>query len=261
MGCTLIDEAAFGSEPDAIIPMSLGASKNQLSGDHEQLHPVVKSAGHSEFSNQHSISMFERFYGHHSAALVRFKINFRMVQLIAQFPGIIGYGYLASDASTLVKSAEYRYYDQWWNSDSAKSYRDARRSPEYGGAPRDQNQRIFINVKGGKSAPKVGGKSKRNFANINAICDFVMNLFAHQSTIEMAKIDLDKITILTPYKEELREISKQIKLRLRFAYPKIQRFPRLRTIDSTQGGENEIVLLAITPADQHNGCILGFLKQ
>ncbi|TGO34350.1 hypothetical protein BHYA_0201g00140 [Botrytis hyacinthi] len=120
-------------------------------------------------------------------------------------------------------------------------------------------RRLFINVKGGKSAPKPGGKSKRNFANINAIREYLLNLFAHQQTDDIEKIDLDKITILTPYKEELYDLTRQITVTLRVSYPSIKRFPRFWTIDSIQGGQNELILLGITPADQYNGALIGFL--
>ncbi|TGO12904.1 hypothetical protein BTUL_0080g00240 [Botrytis tulipae] len=257
----LTDEAAFGSEPEVLIPASLCASKNQYSGDHKQLHPVVKSAGHNEFSNQLGLSLFERFFNHHSVNLVRFNMNYRMCKRIANFPGIATYGFLASHPSTMVESETLKYYNQWWNSANAQPYRSARRNPEFGGPKDDNAQRLFVNVRDGKSAPREGGKSKRNFANINAVCDFTMNLFSHEPTVDVTKIDLDKITVLTPYKEELHEISRQLMMRLKTEYPKIQRFPRFRTIDSTQGGENEIVLLAVTPADQYNGGLIGFLSE
>ncbi|KAF7865603.1 uncharacterized protein EAF02_010026 [Botrytis sinoallii] len=257
----LTDEAAFGAEPEVLIPAALCASKNQYSGDHKQLHPVVKSAGHNEFSNQLGLSLFERFFNHHSAHLVRFNMNYRMCKRIANFPGIATYGFLASHASTMVESDTLKYYNQWWNSDNAEPYRAARRKPEFGGPKDDNAQRLFINVRDGKSAPREGGKSKRNFANINAVCDFTMNLFRHEPTVDVTKIDLDKITVLILYKEELHEISRQLMMRLKAEYPKIERFPRFRTIDSTQGGENEVVLLAVTPADQYNGGLIGFLSE
>ncbi|TEY65332.1 hypothetical protein BOTCAL_0141g00170 [Botryotinia calthae] len=257
----LTDEAACGAEPEVLIPATLYASKNQYSGDHKQLHPIVKSAGHNEFSNQYGLSLFERFFNHHSANLVRFNMNYRMCKRIANFPGIVTYGFLASHPSTMVENETLKFYNQWWNSDSAGTYRNARRAPEFGGTKDDSAQRLFINVKSGKSAPREGGKSKRNFANINAVCDFTMNLFSHEPTVDIAKIDLNNTTILTPYKEELHEVSRQVVFRFKAKYPKMQRFPRFRTIGSTQGGEIEIVLLAVTPADQHNGGLIGFLKE
>ncbi|KAF7874188.1 hypothetical protein EAF04_002860 [Stromatinia cepivora] len=186
---SLADEAAFGSEPELIIPAIL----------------LIKSTNHNEHSSQLAMSLFERFYDHDSVEIVRFKMNYRMPKVLARFPGMVTYGFLGSHPSTMVESDTLKYYQEWWNSDSAKPYRDARRESEFGGPKNDNPQRLLINVKNGKSAPRQGGKSKRNFANINAI-------------------------------------------------------PSIPTIDSTQGGENEIVLLAVTPADQHNGSVIGFIK-
>lgn len=258
---SLADEAAFGSEPELIIPAILSASKNQYSGDHMQLPPVVKSAGHNEQSSQLGMSLFKRFYDHDSVEFIRFRMNYRMPKVLARFPGMVTYGFLGAHPSTVVTSDTLKYYQEWWSSDSAKPYRDARRKSEFGGPENDNPQRLFINVKNRKCAPKQGGKSKRNFANINAVCDVIMNLFSHQHSIDITNIDRDKITALTPYKEELHEISRHVTMRLKMHNPKIQRFPRFRTIDSTQGGENEIVLLTVTPADQHNGSVIGFIRK
>ncbi|KAF7914754.1 uncharacterized protein EAE98_011453 [Botrytis deweyae] len=256
----LTDEATFGAEPEVLIPAALCASKNQYSGDHKQLHPVVKSAGHNEFSNQLGLSLFERFFNHHSVKLVRFNMNYRMPKEIADFPGTAIYEYLTTHSCTLEESDTYRYIRQWWDSDSAESYREARRAPEYGGLKNLQIRRLFINVKGGKSAHKQGKASKKNFANINAISDFLMNLFSHEPTNQIPKIDLDKITVLSPYKEEVTVLSTQIQTSLGIKYRGLKRFPRFRTIDDVQGGQNELVLLSITPADQHNGSLIGFLS-
>ncbi|TGO54017.1 hypothetical protein BCON_0114g00290 [Botryotinia convoluta] len=111
-------------------------------------------------------------------------------------------------------------------------------------------------------------KFRMNYCIVKEIADFpgivsYEYLGSHPCTEienDIEKIDFDKITILTLYKEELADMTKQITLALRTAYPALKRFPRFQTIDSTQGGQNELVLLGITPADQYNGAIIGFLS-
>ncbi|QSZ29339.1 hypothetical protein DSL72_003853 [Monilinia vaccinii-corymbosi] len=249
------DEAASAAEPDLWIAISLGCWKIITVGDHMQSHPEVKSAIHNEQSKQYGLSMFARFFHHWSAEVVRLRENYRMIDYISNFPGIANYGYLSAHLSTNAPTKAYEAFNKWWISDDAKEYRDRRREPVFGGLKNLQNHRLFVSFLGGRSAPKEGGKSKRNFANINAIRDMIVSLFNSDTTM-----DLDKITIMTPYKEELNEMSRQIVMSLRVDYPKLGRHPRFRTIDSSQSSENDIVFLAITPADQQNGGLIGFLR-
>lgn len=123
-----------------------------------QLQPVVKSHGHNEYSKQYGLSLFARFLNHHSARTTNLRNNYRMPKEIADFPGTSVYEYLPVHSCTS-ESDTYKYIRQWWNSDSAESYREARRTPEYGGPTNLRIRRLFINVKGGKSAHKQRGAS------------------------------------------------------------------------------------------------------
>jgi hypothetical protein len=260
---SLVDEAASASMTDALIPLTLGSRFNVLAGDDAQLRPVVRSMGHSEYAATFGLSMYARFYGHPLANTVRLKINYRMHENIADLPGILTYTFMACAQNTSVESDTFRWYKEWYESQNGGKYRLARRDPAYGNTKDESRiRRLFINVKGGKSAPKKGGSSKRNFANINAIIDYFISLIMHERVdASIPQLDTDKITILTPYKEEVAELTTQLRRRVTAIWPRFRRFPRFRTIDGTQGSENEIVILGLTPADRHNGSVIGFLKE
>ncbi|PQE06088.1 Helicase Sen1 N-terminal protein [Rutstroemia sp. NJR-2017a BBW] len=260
---SLVDEAAFANMSDALVPMTLGAKYHVLAGDHHQLQPVVRSMGHSEYAATYGLSAYAKFYGNPLANTIRLKINYRMHEDIADLPGILTYTFMACDPCTSEESITFQLFKEWYASQFAKVYRDARRDPAYGKAKDESRiRRLFFNVKNGMSAPKKGGTSKRNFANINAIVDFLISLVKNQSLDPNDPvIPMDHITILTPYKDEVTELTKQVRDRLRFTFEGFNKSPRFRTIDGAQGSENEIVILGLTPADRHNGSIIGFLKE
>ncbi|PQE13473.1 tRNA-splicing endonuclease protein [Rutstroemia sp. NJR-2017a WRK4] len=261
---SIVDEAASASMMEALIPLTLGSKYNVLGGDDSQLGPKIRSMGHNEFAATFGQTIFARFRNLPAVNTIRLKVNYRMHQEIAHLPGILTYTFMACAGSTNVESDTFTFYKEWYESGRGKLYREARRDPAYGQANNESRiRRLFVNVKNGKSAPKEGGTSKRNFANINAIIDYLISLLNHKSAhSSIPKIDPDNITILVPYKAELTELVKQVKTRLPKAIGKdLNGFPRFRTIDGTQGSENEIILLGLTPADSHNGSILGFLKE
>ncbi|TGO20621.1 hypothetical protein BPAE_0280g00080 [Botrytis paeoniae] len=121
---------------------------------------------------------------------------------------------------------------------------------------------MFVNVKNGESAPKPGSQSQLNHANINAIADMIMSIMKHQPFFGLAPLPFDKISIFTPYKVENRELVNQVKMGVRHVWgDEVGRFPLYTTIDSTQGGQNEIILLSSTPPNKTNGSKIGFLKE
>jgi len=58
------------------------------------------------------------------------------------------------------------------------------------------------------------------------------------------------ITILTPYKEEKAEIQKQVMMRINEKLPEQFNYPTTETADKLQGGENEIIIASLTPANE-----------
>ncbi|KAM3078359.1 hypothetical protein ACMFMG_006243 [Clarireedia jacksonii] len=259
---TTCNNAALLSEYN-YAPMAALVDEAAFASDHSQLRPVVRSFGHSEMAATFGLSAYAMFYGHPSVNTVRLKINYRMHEEIATLPGILTYTFIACAPNTYQESNTFQFYKEWYDSADGEMYRSARRDPAYGGE-KDVNRirRMFVNVQDGISASRQGSTSKRNFANINAICDYLISLIKHEPVKEgIQRIDPDNITILAPYKEEVTELAKQVKMRILPIWPTFVRWPRFRTIDGTQGSENEIVLLALTPADRHNGSKIGFLKE
>ncbi|TGO49712.1 hypothetical protein BCON_0203g00250 [Botryotinia convoluta] len=259
----LIDEASAGSEPDSYVPLAFKPRRSVLAGDLEKVKLLTRSSGHNEFADQLGLSLYERLYGNPTMPLYRLKINCRMHPDIAELHANSTYEWLESDDSTSIPSDEFKFFEDWWYSEPAKIYRENRRKPEFGlNIDESRIHRMFVNVKNGESAPKPGSQSQLNHANINAIANMVMSIMKHQPTRGLAPLPFDKISIFTPYKAENMELVNQVKMRIRHVWgDAVGRFPLFTTIDSTQGGQNEIILLSLTPANKTNGSKIGFLKE
>jgi len=132
-----IDEAAQSIEPDTLIPLTFGAQKVLLAGDHKQLGPVikcdlVKAAGLDRV-------LFERLMTH-KAKHTMLDCQYRMHPLIAEFPSQTFYeGKLETDDSVVqrhhkeaissfkknplrffdIKGAEEKSGTSWMNTEEA----------------------------------------------------------------------------------------------------------------------------------------------
>jgi hypothetical protein len=254
----VIDEAAFATEQDSMVPLSLGARSNVIVGDHEQLKPIVRSRGSNEFASQLGLSLYERFYGHFSVPLFRLKINYRMHPDIAELPGILTYEWLGCDPCTSIPSDAYNYFNEWYQSEAGESYREATRAPAFGGVADESNRVRWLNTIGGKASPKPGSTSLRNFANINAAVDLVTSLLNHQPSDDVPDLPGSSITIISPYKDDLDEMKKQLKMAIDLEMPRFLNVPEGSTVDKMQGGQNEIIILLIPP---HHCSLLDFLKE
>ena len=258
----IVDEAASATEQDTCIPLSLGSRFNVIAGDHEQLRPFVKSRGHNTFADSLGTSLYERLYGHHNVPLFQLKVNYRMHPDISELPGILTYQWLECDPRTEVESDEYKFWQSFWRSDDAKRYRGGKRAPAFGGSGSDSIRRFAFVSGGGRSAPKEGSTSLRNNANINIITDLTTSLLYHSPSDENIKqLAGHKITILTPYKESQTELEKQVRWGLQAVDSRFGNIPVVSTVDSLQGGENEIIILELTPANEFNGGLIGFLRE
>lgn len=87
----ILDEAAFGSEGESIIPLSLFPEKAVLAGDHEQLRPRIPCEPLHDRARQYGLSLFQRLVD--SQPLKRLDTNYRMHPIVAQLPGSITYRY------------------------------------------------------------------------------------------------------------------------------------------------------------------------
>jgi hypothetical protein len=249
----IVDEAAFGTEGDSLIPLSMRPTRVFLVGDHKQLRPIVLSAEQNEYSDQAGTSLFKRLVDC-GWYCYRLEINYRMHWRISLFPAAIMYDHLGNGANTYRCSDAYKACQEFWNSDSplAEHIRTNRVEPWDKSVGVGDCRRIIFNTRGSRSAPASGFTSLRNFGNINAIIDVVGGLSRHK---RIYQIDPKDITILSPYKGQKLELAEQLKLRL----PDVN-IQHLETVDSIQGGENEVVILDLTAAHEHHGGILGFLK-
>jgi hypothetical protein len=152
----IIDECTFGTEPDTCVALSLNAQWIFLTGDHQQLKPIVQSNLHNEYASQLGLSLFERILEQDNIPLFRLKVNHRMHPDIALLPGMLGCEWLGCGDNTTNPEEEMQavdvYIEAWWNSEDASKYRRNRREPLFGRKSSGSIRRLFFNVNGAVSA-------------------------------------------------------------------------------------------------------------
>lgn len=255
----ILDEVAYAPESDSAVPLALGAKRIVLSGDHEQLRPLVKSRGASECSNQYGLSLYERVLGQNNIPLFRLKINYRMHEDIALLPGILNYGWLGCGGNTMIESHEYKYVKAWYDSVQGKRFSDARRAPAWENKENKSIRRLLFNVRNGRSVVAEDSSSLINYANVNAICDLVLELakYAYQDPT-VGWLRMKRITVLTPYKQQAFELERAIQMVLKDRG--LKQWPNVCVVDSIQGDQNSLILLDLTAANPRNGALVGFIK-
>jgi hypothetical protein len=87
---SIVDEAAFGTEGDSLIPLSMRPTRVFLVGDHKQLRPIVLSAEQNEYSDQAGTSLFKRLVDG-GWYCYRLETNYRMHWRISLLPAAIMY--------------------------------------------------------------------------------------------------------------------------------------------------------------------------
>jgi hypothetical protein len=247
----IVDEAAFGNEPDVMTPLQGRALMILLAGDHQQLQPIVTSPRNNEFAAQIALSLFERAV-ESPIPFVCLKVNFRMPPEIATLPGALTYGGLKCHPRTQVERPVFLAWQSYWHHADTKFdywrrypyFIDHRKTPGY--------RRLLFNVKG-VSGSEGNGRSLVNFANANVVGKLVGEILGHQPSNGVAPISPSDITIQVPYSAQRSLIKRQINLR----YPQYD--IRVKSIDNNQGGETPIIILDLTPANSHHGSALGFL--
>lgn len=264
----IIDESAFGTEADSTVPLSLFADHIILSGDHKQLLPIVKCLHHAEYANQQGLPIFERVLRNGNVPLFCLKINYRMHEEIATLPGALSYGWLGCDPSTAVEEDVFRYFSHFWYSEDAEKWRNARqKSPfrsikETKGIAKKTIRRLFFNTKGSRSAHPDESTSFVNYGNAMAIVEYVCVLLGHWSKVDPSKVNFKQlqpssITVVTGYSEQKEVIERLLKMALTLLG--WNEFPSVVTIDSIQGGQNDVIVLDITAANEHHGSFIGFI--
>jgi len=259
-GFVAMDECASALEADTIIMATLCRHKLLLTGDHQQLRPVTRTRVLNEFYQFQQKSAFYRLYKRPEAGrpypIIMLKINYRMHPRLSQFPAEAIYGWLGSAVNTRFDvHRAFEAIERYWNSTYCQKWRECRWP-----VPSNQQivvgqgdcRRLFFNVKGSRSAPPPGSLSQRNFANINFIVKHVKNL------LESGNIHPSAITIIVPYTEEKEELKRQLANRIPDdAWEEMV----LSSFDGIQGAENRHVVASITPANEHHGSTIGFLRE
>ncbi|KAH8804952.1 P-loop containing nucleoside triphosphate hydrolase protein [Xylogone sp. PMI_703] len=254
-GLIIVDEAAFDNEYSLCIPLSLRSQMSLIVGDHYQLQPVVASKGFQEFSEQCQMSLFQRCVDYQDVEVNRLQITYRFPRHLADIPGVLsGYNGLVTQKSRVHDNdPAWQLFETWFQE---SRYAPLRRSPfkrTITGLARNEfdrlrqsSRRLLFNVRG-RSGRAPGSMSTVNFANINAICNFVGHV---QEALQPEF--LQHITILVPFAAQLEELTAVLEIR--------QLDVQASTFDSFQGDENDFIILDLTPANWNDAAFIGFLS-
>lgn len=245
-GVIIIDEAAFDQEYSIAIPLSLPHRQVFMVGDHAQLEPIVGCKQTEPFAKQTGRSIFARTIALEGAESVILKITYRLHERLADVPGVLSYGGLVSEHSK-ASSASWEAYANWLGpSKYGRSRRTAPPRPTIYRPKKLDFRRMLLNVRG-RSGKAPDSMSTVNYANINAICDYV------QAFLTANPNQAANVVVQVPFSAQRRAMQKQFDLR----FPQFNL--RVRTIDSFQGGENDIVILCLTSANWNDPAFVGFL--
>lgn len=236
----VIDEAAQSVEPDILIPL-IGANRSLSStvsrcimvGDPKQL-PATVLCNNVEVVKGLSSSLFERLQNTKRSIVHLLKVQYRMHPAISRFPSDHFYGGRLKNGSC-VKSTQYRkpyHYD-----------RAARFGPV-----------SFFDTSKSRLAAEQRSKSGSSIANLGEaqiVCALLSSLFRLYPT-ELC--GADKVAVLTPYKQQVNVIRKEIE-----ASPFLKEgWIEVGTVDGIQGREKEIVVLSTVRGGGSSG--IGFVK-
>ncbi|CZR69525.1 uncharacterized protein PAC_19425 [Phialocephala subalpina] len=236
---------------DSSVPLAMSPNlkKIVLTGDHQQLRPMVRAVN-SEYSKQIGLSMFERALRVKNVPLFRLKVNYRIHPEIALLPGMLSYQWLGCDRSTTEDNEAYEYVKSFWHSEKNREHKnDCRRKGEWTKKPSQKFRRMFFDVKDSSSAMPDDSTSFVNFGVVQAIVRKVTDLLDHYNVAgdKVERLDPSQITIITGYVEEKKVLEKLLKLVLESLG--WDTFPQVVTIDSIQGGQNDIVIFSMTAAN------------
>ncbi len=212
-----IDEASQSTEPSCLIPLIKG-KKVVLAGDHKQLPPTVL---HPE-AKPLSFTMFERFIELYPENSYMLKIQYRMNDLIKQFP------------------SEEFYNGQLISAEEVKDRKLSDITRKKGHDPiTDNTPVVFINTEGKLlEKQKKGSRSRYNPAEAKIVEHIVKELIR----IGVKKED---IGIITPYKDHEEYLKKII--------PEVE----VKTVDGFQGREKEVIIISLVRSNPDEE--IGFL--
>jgi predicted DNA helicase len=214
----VLDEASQSTEPSALIPL-IKAKKVIMAGDHKQLPPTVLHPDAKDLS----YTMFERFIDLYPEANYMLRIQYRMNDLIKEFP-----------------SKEF-YNGELISHDSVKDIKLSDIAKEKSDNPAlDDTPIVFIDTKG-----KFMEKTRRgSFSKYNPEeAKFVKNLVEE---LKKMGIPSEDIGVITPYKDH-EDYLKQL-------IPDVE----VKTVDGFQGREKEVIIISLVRSNPQEE--IGFLE-
>ena len=212
-----IDEASQATEPSCLIPLIKG-KKAILAGDHKQLPPTVL---HPEAKGL-SFTMFERFIKIYPDSAYMLRIQYRMNDLIKEFPS-------------------KEFYDG--ELVSAEEVKDRKLSDITGKAGKDpitdDTPVVFIDTHGRfLEKQKKGSRSKYNPEEAK-IVQLIINKLKELGVLP------EDIGVITPYKDHEEYLKKLV--------PDVE----VKTVDGFQGREKEVIIISLVRSNPDEE--IGFL--
>ena len=211
------DEASQSTEPSSIIPL-IKCRKAIFAGDHKQLPPTVIC----EENEKMKTSLFERLILLNKPSY-QLRIQYRMNETLMEFPNKTFYN------NTLIAD------------DSVKNIKLSDLNPkikEVNDLVVNDKPIIFIDTEGESKESISFSKSKFNLLEIEIIQKITQKLIQF--------VESDKISIISPYKEQVLRLKEKIK--------EIE----VNTVDGFQGRENEVIILSLVRSNKREE--IGFLK-
>ncbi|WP_297473574.1 IGHMBP2 family helicase [Persephonella sp.] len=200
-----IDEASQSTEPSCLIPVIKG-KKVVLAGDHKQLPPTVL---HPDARGL-SFTMFERFIKIYPENSYMLKIQYRMNDLIKEFP-----------------SKEF-YNGELVSADTVKNRKLSDITGKEGETPiTDDTPVVFVDT-GGKflEQQKRGSKSRYNPQEAETVKQIIEQL-------KSIGVKPEDIGVITPYKDHEEYLKRLL--------PDIE----VKTVDGFQGREKEVIIISL----------------
>lgn len=233
-----IDEAGFSTPPDAMVPMA--AHKDDIehlvmSGDHEQLKPVVTSSGNNEFFKAVKFSLFEKQYKSELEDRVKtqFNVQFRQAPDLSKFHRDHVYKDLIDHPSVLEDNKVRACFRSLMS----------RLGPVW-----NRRLRVAVDCQQGYSGIYQGTASACNFEEANTAYTLALHQMDHG-------VPPEQITILTPYSGQLRLLNKMIRA------SDIQDARRIQIASTNEmvGHQNQIVILSLVQHQEDDDLALGFI--
>ncbi|ORY04735.1 P-loop containing nucleoside triphosphate hydrolase protein [Basidiobolus meristosporus CBS 931.73] len=222
----IIDEAAQSIELSSLIPLKYGCRRCVLVGDPNQLPPTVLSQVAASYSYEQSL--FVRIQNHCPDAVHLLSIQYRMHPEISAFPSKLFYGSKLRDGPNLAQIKTQKWHEN-------------RKFAPYN----------FLNVHSGRE--EIGrGKSLYNTKEAEIAVALVHHLCKAFPTINFS----NRIGIITPYKQQLRELRRRFESAFGQTITQVIDF---NTVDGFQGQEKDIIIFSCVRAGNRKWHGIGFL--